>query len=89
MKSTTVLFVYGPCEVPPEPGKYDEEWIAFGTFTGTINESPASGTLTYTAQVEAGGNVKGHMVFDDGINGEITVSGNFYDGKLKYMGVMK
>jgi len=27
------ILVHGPCEVPPVIGKYDEEWIAHGTFT--------------------------------------------------------
>ncbi len=83
------IIVYGPCEVPPVLGKYNEAWIAHGTFSGNINGSSTSGTLTYTAQVKAGGDVEGCMIFNDGQNGDITVSGNFADGKLSYMGWVK
>jgi hypothetical protein len=83
------IIVYGPCEVPPILGKYNESWIAHGTFLGTINGSSTSGTLTYTAQVKAGGEVEGRMMFNGGIYGEVTVSGNFDDGKLSYIGCVK
>jgi len=80
------IIVFGPCEVPAILGKYNESWIAHGTFTGTINESSTSGTLTYMAQVKAGGDVEGQIIFDDGLKGELIISGNFSDGKLSYMG---
>jgi len=82
------ILVYGPCEVPPVIGKYDEEWVAYGTFTGAVDGSAASGNLIYTAQVRAGGDVKGRLVFGGGIDGELAVSGNFRDGKLSYDGRM-
>lgn len=80
------IIIFGPCEVPPKPGKYDEEWIAYGSFSGTISGKSTSCTLVYTAQVKAGGNVKGHMKLDDGLTGELTVSGNLNDGELSYEG---
>jgi len=80
------IITFGPCEVPPIPGKYDEEWIAYGSFSGTIGEKSTSCTLVYTAHVKAGGNVKGQMKLDDGLTGELTVSGNFNDGELSYEG---
>lgn len=80
------ILVYGPCEVPPVIGKYDEEWIAHGTFTGKINESAVSGSLTYTAQVRAGGDVEGRILLGGGLDGELAVFGNFGDGKLSYHG---
>lgn len=80
------ILVYGPCEVPPVIGKYDEEWIAHGMFTGTINGSAASGSLTYTAQVRAGGAVEGRILIGGGLDGELAVSGNFGDGRLSYHG---
>jgi len=80
------IIVYGPCEVPPVLGKYDEEWIAHGIFRGTIDGSAASGNLTYTAQVRAGGDVEGRIVLGGGIHGELAVSGNFGDGELSYRG---
>ena len=82
------ILVYGPCEVAPVIGKYDEEWIAHGTFTGTMDGSIASGSLTYTAQVQAGGDVEGRILLGGGLNGELTVFGNFGDGKLSYHGQM-
>jgi hypothetical protein len=83
------ILVYGPCEVPPVLGKYDETWIARGTFSGALDGSAASGTLTYTAQVRAGGDVDGRMVFGDGMDGELVVAGNFGDGELSYSGWVK
>lgn len=80
------IIVHGPCEVPPIPGKYDEEWIAYGSFTGTVAGKSASCTIAYTAQVKAGGSVKGHMNLDNGLTGKLTVSGNFNDGELSYEG---
>jgi len=80
------ILVYGPCEVPPVPGKYNEEWIAYGTFKGTIDGSAASGSFTYTARVRAGGDVEGRMLFGGGLDGELGVSGNFAHGKLSYKG---
>lgn len=83
------IIVFDPCEVPPVLGKYNESWIAYGTFTGTMIGSSTSGTLTYIAHVKAGGDVEGQMVFDDGLSGEISVKGNFSDGKLSYKGLLK
>lgn len=80
------ILVYGPCEVPPVLGKYDEEWIAHGRFSGEADGSAASGTLIYTAHVAAGGNVDGRMVLRGATDGVLAVSGNFADGKLSYRG---
>ncbi|MCP4975643.1 MAG: hypothetical protein GY931_05735 [Maribacter sp.] len=78
------ILVYGPCGVPP--GTYKEEWIAYGTFEGKINETPASGKFSYVAHSKVSGEVEGHMVFDQGINGELEIKGNFKDRKLSYKG---
>ncbi len=78
------ILVFGPCGVPP--GTYDEEWIAHGTFDGKINEISVSGNLSYLAKVEAGGQVDGHIIFGQGLSGELKVQGNFKDGKLSYTG---
>ncbi len=80
------ILVYGPCDMPTVIGKYDEEWIAHGTFTGRIDGSAASGSLTYTVQVRAGGDVEGRILLGGGLDGELAVSGNFGDGKLSYHG---
>jgi hypothetical protein len=80
------IIAYGPCEVPPVVGKYDEEWIAHGVFTGTVDGSPGSGSFTYTARVKAGGDVEGRIVLGEGLDGELAVSGNFRDGRLSYRG---
>ena len=80
------ILVNGPCEVPPAPGKYDEAWIAHGSFTGALRGSAASGTVLYTADVRAGGRVEGRVVLGGGIDGELAVSGNFADGRLSYLG---
>lgn len=80
------ILVRGPCEVPPVLGKYDEEWIARGTYTGTIDGAATSGTLAYTARVRAGGEVEGRILLAGDLEGELVVSGNFGDGKLSYHG---
>jgi hypothetical protein len=80
------ILVYGPCEVPPVIGKHDEEWIAHGKFTGAIDGSAASGSLTYTAKVRAGGDVEGRILLGAGLDGEMAVSGNLGDGRLSYRG---
>ena len=80
------ILVYGPCG--ELPGKYDEEWIAFGSFSGTVDGSPDSGEFTYTADVKAGGDVEGKIIFGQGIEGELIVTGNFKDGKLSYNGIL-
>ena len=78
------ILIYGPCGEPP--GTYDEEWIAFGSFGGTVNGTQGTGKFTYTAKVKAGGDVEGTIVFGQGIDGELTVKGNFKEGKLSYNG---
>lgn len=83
------IIVFGPCQVPPVLGKYNEQWIAHGTFSGAINGSAASGSLHYTAQVRVGGDVEGRMVLGGGVNGDMVVSGNFGDGQLSYSGWAK
>lgn len=83
------IIVYGPCEVPPVFGKYDEEWIAHGNFSGTVNGTPGTGSLSYTAKVKAGGDVEGRIVLGEGLNGELAVFGNFKDGRLLYSGRVK
>ncbi len=45
------ILVKGPCGSPP--GTFDEEWIAYGKFTGKINDAVASGNMCYTAKVKA------------------------------------
>ena len=81
------ILVHGPCGKPP--GTYDEDWIAFGSFSGTVNGKPGSGRFTYTAKVKAGGDVEGDIVFGQGIDGDLKVKGNFNDGRLSYEGYIK
>lgn len=80
------IIVYGPCEVPPVLGKYEEEWIAHGTFSGTMDGTAASATLRYTAHVEIGGRVEGDMNLADGLWGRLEIRGSFGDGQLAYAG---
>ncbi len=78
------ILVNGPCGKPP--GTYDEEWIAYGSFIGIIDGISRTGKFSYTANVKAGGDVEGTIVFRQGIDGELNVKGNFNDGKLSYNG---
>jgi hypothetical protein len=81
------ILVKGPCGSPP--GTFDEEWIAYGKFSGSINNTPASGNMSYTAKVQAGGEVNGIIVLGQGLEGELHVYGNFNEGKLSYKGLLK
>jgi predicted esterase len=76
--------VEGPCGSPL--GTFDEDWIAHGTFSGTLNEEKVTSSFTYVAHVKAGGEVRGKMVFGQKISGELEVRGNFADRKLSYNG---
>lgn len=76
--------VDGPCGAPL--GTHDEDWIAHGTFSGTLNEVTLTSSFTYVAHVSAGGDVDGKMVFGQGLSGKLEVRGNFADGKLSYDG---
>jgi hypothetical protein len=78
------ILVYGSCGKPP--GTYDEEWIAYGSFNGTIEGKSGSGKFSYTANVKAGGDINGKMIFGQGVDGKLNVKGNFNDGKISYDG---
>ena len=80
------IIVHGPCTEPP--GTYDEEWIAYGIFSGILNNTQTDGKFTYIAKVGEGGNIDGKIVFGQGISGELKVKGNFKDGKLSYNGTI-
>jgi len=80
------ILVYGHCG--ETPGTYKEEWIAYGSFGGSIDGTPANARFTYTSEVKAGGDVEGEIIFGQGIKGELKVKGNFKDGKLSYNGLL-
>lgn len=76
--------VDGPCGSPM--GTFDEEWIAHGVFSGTADGKAGTASFTYCAQVKAGGDVNGEIVFGQGLEGKLQVTGNFADGELGYQG---
>jgi len=78
--------VKGPC-AEAVPGKFDERWIARGTFTG----SPSNAGFVYTADVKAGGKVRGKILLGQGLTGGLWVSGNLTDpqAQLHYRGFVK
>lgn len=78
------IIVSGDCGLPP--GTFDEEWIAFGTFTGMINGQSVKESFSYMAYVKAGGKVNGEIVFRQELNIELRITGNMNDGKLSYEG---
>jgi len=78
------ILTAGSCDSPP--GTHDEDWIARGTFSGTVDGSVASAHLSYTAHVAAGVDVAGRILLGGGLEGELRVRGNFSDGKLSYEG---
>jgi len=73
--------VKGPC-AQAAPGVFDETWIARGIFTG----SPGDASFVYTADVKAGGKIKGEIVLGQGLNGRLWVSGNLTGTQLDYRG---
>ena len=81
------ILTAGSCDSPP--GTHDEDWIARGTFSGTVGGSGASAHLSYTARVAAGGDVAGRILFGGGLEGELRVRGNFSDGRLSYEGSVR
>lgn len=76
--------VKGPC-AEAVPGKFDETWIAYGTFTG----SPSDARFVYAAEVKAGGKLKGEIVFGQGLNGWLKVSGSLAEDHLEYRGFLQ
>lgn len=81
------ILIQGPCGSPA--GTYDEEWIAYGTFDGSLDREPASGSFVYTAEIRSGGEVNGRMVFGGGLEGELLIAGKFSDGELEYSGALQ
>jgi len=76
--------VKGPC-AEAAPGKFDETWIARGTFSG----SPGDASFVYTADVKAGGKIRGEIVLGQGLAGRLWVKGNLTDTQLHYRGFVK
>jgi hypothetical protein len=78
------ILVAGPCGSPM--GTFDERWIARGMFVGTLEGTETSSAFSYVAQVKAGGDVSGSVVFGPDLQGELQVTGNFSEGRLSYEG---
>jgi len=76
--------VQGPC-AEAAPGRFDEAWIAHGTFIGSTGE----GGFVYTADVKAGGKVRGTIVLGQGLTGSLWVSGSLADTQLDYHGFVR
>jgi hypothetical protein len=54
------ILVFGPCGHPL--GAFAEEWIATGTFVGSVHDKSTTAKFTYTATVKRGGEVSGQIV---------------------------
>jgi cytoskeletal protein CcmA (bactofilin family) len=87
VESNYRILVKGPCG--SLPGTFDEEWITYGTFKGTVNGTAESCNISYTANVNASGEVNGQIVFGQRLKGKLHVYGNFSDGSLSYAGLLK
>lgn len=82
------IYVAGPCGSPP--GTYDEHWIAHGNYSvKTSGQAVHSGTLTYLADISAGGDVDGSITFAEGLRGSIAVRGNFERRQMDYRGHLR
>jgi len=78
------ILVHGPCGAPI--GTFDEDWIAYGTLSATIDGRGYDIAFSYTARVSAGGDVDGRVVLGPPVKGDLRISGNLGDGKLLYGG---
>lgn len=78
------ILVHGPCGSPA--GRFDEEWIAVGRFSGVVAGDQASSRFTYSAVVRGGGEIRGSIRFGPELGGEVEVTGRFSDGQLTYAG---
>jgi hypothetical protein len=76
--------VKGPC-AEAAPGKFDETWIARGTFTGASGDA----AFVYVAEVKAGGKTKGDIVLGQGLTGRLWVSGSLANDHLEYHGFLE
>jgi hypothetical protein len=75
----------GPCS-EATPGKFDETWIARGTFFG----SPVDAGFVYLADVKKGGKMRGEIVLGQGLEGRLWVTGNLMTGDhLDYRGFVE
>lgn len=48
--------------------------------------SDHKGPLIYLAEVQAGGRVKGRLIFSGDLEGTLTVEGSFEEGSMSYSG---
>jgi hypothetical protein len=78
------ILVDGPCGSPI--GTFDESWIAHGRFEGTLDASEIASRLSYVADVKAGGEVSGSIVFGPEWRGKVRITGELSDGRLSYEG---
>jgi hypothetical protein len=78
------ILVFGPCGFPL--GTFAEEWIARGTFVGSVDGQATTARFTYTATVRRGGDVSGQIVLGQGLDGALRIRGSFSDGQLTYEG---
>ena len=87
MKLDYRIIVHGPCGSPA--GTYNEEWIAFGDFSGYQGEKSVTSRLSYTATVTHQGMVNGTITLGQGMSGTLTIRGQFNEGKLAYQGTIR
>ena len=76
--------IKGPC-AEAMPGKFDETWIAHGSFIG----APRDASFVDTAEVKAGGKLKGEIVLGQGLSGWLKVSGSLANYHLEYRGFLQ
>ena len=81
------ILVAGPCGSPA--GTFDEEWIAHGTFSGTVGGQEAMASLLYTAQVREGGSVDGMLILRGEVEAELEITGELTDQRLSYSGMVE
>jgi hypothetical protein len=62
------------CDGMP-PDTYAHQWVASGTFTGTVDSVPGAFDFAYVAQIEAGGELNGKFIIIEGAGGLANLRG--------------
>jgi hypothetical protein len=81
------ILVEGPCGSPA--GTFDEEWIAHWKFSGTALGQKVTASVLYTAEVRAGGSVRGKVILRGVVEADLEITGDFADQRLSYNGTLE
>ena len=85
----TSALVFATCAdvASKPPGTHADVFTSKATFEGTVGGQPASAKVLYQGRVQPGGHISGHLIFSDGVSGELSAEaqvavGGSYSGSL-------